>query len=279
MLKRLRTAHPFLFCILAEVLFLASLFLADFVFSLVLAFAGADFSSMDTYLYSALQELVGVLVTLWLLKRTGRGGLLRRRGSGFFNGLLVGMYPLVLIGYSLFGSLMFRQPDDTPLLPLPRILTFLLSMMLVGVAEEFIFRGVVAETLLEHFGLSRAGIWKACILSGVLFGAGHLTNLLGSEPFGVLMQCLFAAALGTLFAAIYFRTGNIWVTVFLHGMMDISSMIIGGLYGTVTMAESVSSYDASMLFSVALYLIPMAFLLRKKKLQEVQLYWGSVVKK
>lgn len=279
MLKRLRTAHPFLFCILAEVLFLASLFLADFVFSLVLAFAGADFSSMDTYLYSALQELVGVLVTLWLLKRTGRGGLLRRRGSGFFNGLLVGMYPLALIGYSLFGSLMFRQPDDTPLLPLPRILTFLLSMMLVGVAEEFIFRGVVAETLLEHFGLSRAGIWKACILSGVLFGAGHLTNLLGSEPFGVLMQCLFAAALGTLFAAIYFRTGNIWVTVFLHGMMDISSMIIGGLYGTVTMAESVSSYDASMLFSVALYLIPMAFLLRKKKLQEVQLYWGSVVKK
>ena len=189
------------------------------------------------------------------------------------------MYPLALIGYSLFGSLMFRQPDDTPLLPLPRILTFLLSMMLVGVAEEFIFRGVVAETLLEHFGLSRAGIWKACILSGVLFGAGHLTNLLGSEPFGVLMQCLFAAALGTLFAAIYFRTGNIWVTVFLHGMMDISSMIIGGLYGTVTMAESVSSYDASMLFSVALYLIPMAFLLRKKKLQEVQLYWGSVVKK
>ena len=279
MLKRLRTAHPFLFCILAEVLFLASLFLADFVFSLVLAFAGADFSSMDTYLYSALQELVGVLVTLWLLKRTGRGGLLRRRGSGFFNGLLVGMYPLALIGYSLFGSLMFRQPDDTPLLPLPRILTFLLSMMLVGVAEEFIFRGVVAETLLEHFGLSRAGIWKACILSGVLFGAGHLTNLLGSEPFGVLMQCLFAAALGTLFAAIYFRTGNIWVTVFLHGMMDISSMIIGGLYGTVTMAESVSSYDASMLFSVALYLIPMAFLLRKKKLPEVRLYWGAYTEK
>ena len=279
MLKRLRTAHPILFCILAEILFLGTLFLADFVFSLVLAFAGADFSSLDPYLYSALQELVGVLVTVWILKRTGHAGLLRRRGSGFFNGLLVGMYPLVLIGYSFFGTMAFRQPDDTPLLPLPRILTFLLSMMLVGVAEEFIFRGVVAETLLEHYGLSRAGIWKACVLSGVLFGAGHLTNLLGSAPFGVLMQCLFAGALGTLFAAIYFRTGNIWVTVFLHGMMDISSMIIGGLYGTVTMAESVSGYDASMLFSVVLYLIPMAFLLRKKKLQEVQLYWGGVVKK
>ena len=62
-------------------------------------------------------------------------------------------------------------------------------------------------------------------------------------------------------------------------MMDISSMIIGGMYGTVTMAESVSSYDSSMLISVAVYLIPMLFLLRRKKLPEVQLYWNAYVKK
>ena len=279
MLKRLRSAHPILFCILAEVLLLGTLFVTDLVFSVVLLFAGVDFTTMDTYLYSTLQELAGAAVMVLVLKKTGRAGILFRLGSGFFNGLLVGMYPLVLIGYSFFASLMFQRPENTPLLPLGRILTFLLSMMMVGVAEEFAFRGVIAQTLLEHYGTSRGGIWKACIVSGLLFGAAHLTNILGSAPFGVLMQCLFAAALGTLFAAIYFRTGNIWVTVFLHGMMDISSMLIGGLYGTTTLAESVSGYDLSMLYSVALYLIPMAFLLRKKKLPEVQLYWGSCVKK
>jgi len=89
----------------------------------------------------------------------------------------------------------------------------------------------------------------------------------------------FAASLGTLFAAVYFRTGNLWVTVFLHGAMDISSMLIGGLYGTTTVAEAVSGYDASMLLSVLLYLIPTAFLLRRKKLPEVQLYWHQYVKK
>lgn len=279
MLKRLRSAHPILFGILAEVLLLGTLFVTDLVFSVVLLFAGVDFTTMDTYLYSTLQELAGAAVMALVLKKTGRAGILFRRGSGFFNGLLVGMYPLVLIGYSFFASLMFQRPENTPLLPLGRILTFLLSMMMVGVAEEFAFRGVIAQTLLEHYGTSRGGIWKACIVSGLLFGAAHLTNILGSAPFGVLMQCLFAAALGTLFAAIYFRTGNIWVTVFLHGMMDISSMLIGGLYGTTTLAESVSGYDLSMLYSVALYLIPMAFLLRKKKLPEVQLYWGGCVKK
>ena len=210
MLKRLRNAHPVLFCILVEVLFLGSLFVSDLVFTFVLLFARADFSALDGYLYSGLQELVGTLVVVLVLQKTGRLGLLRRRGSGFFNGLLVGMYPLVMIGYSLAGSLMFERPDDRALLPLPRILSFLVSMMLVGVAEEFVFRGVVAQTLLEHYGTSRSGIWKACLVSGVLFGAAHLTNLLGSAPFGVLMQCLFAASLGSLFAAIYFRTGNIW---------------------------------------------------------------------
>ena len=279
MLKRLRSAHPILFCILAEVLFLGTLFVTDLVFSIVLLFARANFTTMDTYLYSTLQELAGAAVMVLVLKKTGRAGILFRRGSGFFNGLLVGMYPLVLIGYSFFVTLMFQRPENTPLLPLGRILTFLLSMMMVGVAEEFAFRGVIAQTLLEHYGTSRGGIWKACIVSGLLFGAGHLTNILGSEPFGVLMQCLFAAALGVLFAAIYFRTGNLWVTVFLHGMMDISSMLIGGLYGTTTLAESVSGYNITMLYSVVLYLVPLAFLLRKKKLPEVQFYWGSCVKK
>ena len=270
MLKRLRTAHPILYCILSEVLFLGSMVLFSLLATIGLAAAGADFDTMDGYLLGSVQETVGLAVALLLLARSGRLDLLHRRGCGFLNGMLVGMYPLFFIGYT--------DRPDTPLLPLPRILTFMLNMILVGVAEELVFRGIIAQTLLERYGTARAGVWKACLVSGVLFGAAHLTNILGSAPFGVLMQCVFAASLGTLFAAVYFRTGNLWVTVFLHGAMDISSMLIGGLYGTTTVAEAVSGYDASMLLSVLLYLIPTAFLLRKKKLPEVQLYWGGIVK-
>lgn len=277
MLKRLRTAHPILYCILSEVLFLGSMVVFSLLATIVLAAAGADFDTMDGYLFGSVQEAVGLAVALLLLTRTGRLNLLRRRGCGFLNGLLVGMYPLFFIGYTFFGTLAFGRPD-TPLLPLPRILTFLLNMILVGVAEELVFRGIIAQTLLERYGTSRAGVWKACLLSGVLFGAAHLSNLLGSAPFGVLMQCVFAASLGVMLAAIYFRTGNLWVTVFLHSAMDIAAMLIGGLYGTTSVAESVSGYDASRLLSVAVYLIPTVFLLRKKKLPEVQLYWGGIVK-
>ena len=274
MLKRLRRAHPVGYCLLTEVVFLAVLMVVPVLLVLLLVLLGVDLTRVDDYFLSAIQELLGALVAVFFLKKTDNLGLLRRRGSGFFNGLLVGMYPLVLIGYSLYTKLMFGMPEDGQLQPAFSIFSFFLSMALVGVAEEFIFRGVIAQSLLEHFGTGRAGVWKACLLSGLLFGAAHLTNLLSSAPFGVLMQCVFAASLGTLFAAIYFRTGNLWVTVFLHGAMDIASMLVGGLYGTEDVAESISGYDASMMLSILIYLIPTLFLLRKKKIGEVALYFG-----
>ena len=274
MLKRLRKNHPLGYCVGAEVLFLGSLVLTSILVVFLLMLFRFDLNDADDYLLGCIQELVGVGVAVLLLKRTGKAQLLRKRGCGFFNGLLVGMYPLALLAYTLYTKILFGLPEDGTLLPLWRILSFLANMMLVGIAEEFLFRGVIAETLLEHFGTSRGGIWKACLLSGLLFGCAHLTNLLSSAPLGVLMQCIFAASLGVLYAAIYFRTGNLWVTVFLHGGMDIISMLVGGLYGTESVAESVSSYDASMLLSVLVYLIPAAILLRKKKIGEVSMRCG-----
>ena len=138
MLKRLRTAHPILYCILSEVLFLGSMVVFSLLATIVLAVAGVDFDTMDGYLFGSVQEAVGLAVALLLLARTGRLDLLRRRGCGFLNGMLVGMYPLFFIGYTAFGTLAFGRPD-TPLLPLPRILTFILNMILVGVAEELVW--------------------------------------------------------------------------------------------------------------------------------------------
>ena len=273
MLKRLRSAHPMLYCLVAEVLFLGMLFVASLLSLLLILFVVRDIDAVDDYMLTFMQEVVGVLVAWFFLARTGKSGLLRRRGSGFFNGLLVGLSPIALISYNAYNTLLFGRPEGD-MLPAWHVVWFLIGMTSVGVAEEFLFRGVIAQTLLEHFGTSRAGVWKACLLSGLLFGAAHLTNLLSSAPFGVLMQCVFAASLGTLFAAIYFRTGNLWVTVFLHGAMDIASMLVGGLYGTEDVAESISGYDASMMLSILIYLIPTLFLLRKKKIGEVALYFG-----
>ena len=172
MLKRLRRAHPVGYCLLTEVVFLAVLMVVPVLLVLLLALLGVDLTRVDDYFLSAIQELLGALVAVFFLKKTDNLGLLRRRGSGFFNGILVGMFPFAMICYTLYGKLLFGMPTDRPLRTGWQIAWYFIGMFTVGVAEEFLFRGVIAQTLLEHFGTSRAGIWKACLLSGLFFRRG-----------------------------------------------------------------------------------------------------------
>lgn len=275
MLQSLRAKHPILYCLLAEALFIAALWAGSFALvGVVLGLRCLGFwLEPDDYLLEALAEVPGIVLAIIFLSFTDETKLLTRRGSGFFNGLLVGMFPLAVICYSLIGSIAL-MPADAELHEPWNIFWFFVSMFAVGMAEEFLSRAVVGQTLLEHFGTSRAGVWKACLLSGAIFGAGHLINMVYSKPLGVLMQCLVAAALGALFAAIYYRTGNIWVVVFLHAMMDIAALWYGGVYGEQTMVEVVDSYSVTSLYTALLYGLPMVFLLRGKKLHEVELYFG-----
>ena len=115
MLKRLRRAHPVGYCLLTEVVFLAVLMVVPVLLVLLLALLGVDLTRVDDYFLSAIQELLGALVAVFFLKKTDRLGLLRRRGSGFFNGILVGMFPFAMICYTLYGKLLFGMPTDRPL--------------------------------------------------------------------------------------------------------------------------------------------------------------------
>jgi uncharacterized protein len=84
------------------------------------------------------------------------------------------------------------------------------GFILVGVFEEFSFRGYMQSTL-----GSSIGFWPAAILLSILFGALHLQNL-GEAWNGALMAC----SLGLLAAFALKRTGNIWFPVGMHAAWD-----------------------------------------------------------
>lgn len=280
MLKTLRSKHPILFCILAEVLLIAFLQLGGVVSYLIMVLLGPvlghyeliDILSGPLDVFS---EMFGAMLAVFILLRTWRGRLLTQRGCGFFNGMLVGMWMLTIIAYNLIVSF-YNPPENARMNPLWDIFWYFAYMLAVGAAEELIGRAVIAETLLEHFGTARAGIWKACLLSGLLFGCGHLINIFaGSELTGVLVQCGSTALIGMMITAIYFRTGNIWAAVVLHWLNNISASWNMAIYSSTTFGELVGSYSFSMLLpAVVMYALPVLFLLRKKRIGEVELYFG-----
>jgi uncharacterized protein len=82
--------------------------------------------------------------------------------------------------------------------------------VLVGIDEEFQFRGYAQFTLADgmHF-------WPAAILTSALFGAAHLGNS-GENWIGALNVALFG-----LFACFTLRrTGNLWWVVGFHAATD-----------------------------------------------------------
>ena len=254
--------YTIIYCILAEIIVLGGMTLAGMLFGMLLGNSG-----VDGYVLQTLQELVGAVLAFAALNVSGCADILTKRGIGFGKGLIVGGYFLFVGVYSVIVYTVIYEGERT-LRPWYLIAVFVICMIFVGITEEFLCRGVLAELLLRHYGATKEGVWKAVIISGVLFGLAHLSNLLGAEPVGVLVQCVIAGMMGMAFAAIYFRTGCIWVTVALHAFVDVCALITGGLY-TGEIAETISGYQPIQLIGVVPYVILLLVLLRKKKMVQI----------
>jgi membrane protease YdiL (CAAX protease family) len=82
--------------------------------------------------------------------------------------------------------------------------------IMVGLFEEFSFRGYMQSTL-----TSGIGFWPAAIVLSILFGSIHLQNR-GEAWIGAAM----AGSFGILAAFSLRRTGNIWFPIGMHAAWD-----------------------------------------------------------
>ena len=95
-----------------------------------------------------------------------------------------------------------------------------LSFLLVGVAEEIIFRGFLFN------GMRRTGsLTVAVVVSAITFGMGHIVNLLtGHATMETLVQIVFAVAWGFLFTFAYLKGGSLLPCIAIHGLIDVFSV-------------------------------------------------------
>jgi membrane protease YdiL (CAAX protease family) len=84
------------------------------------------------------------------------------------------------------------------------------TFLIVGLAEEFSFRGYLQFTLTTGIGF-----WPSAILMSALFGVAHMGNP-GETWFGLFSVVLF----GLLFCLFLRRTGNLWWAVGFHAGWD-----------------------------------------------------------
>jgi uncharacterized protein len=147
-------------------------------------------------------------------RKFGQYGLPARYafGKDFWIGTIVGF---LSISASLFGIFALHGFRLTSMAIhgntiVSAVAAWSVTFALVGLAEEFSFRGYLQYTLTTGMGF-----WPSAILLSLLFGAAHATNP-GETAFGLFSVVLF----GLLFCLFLRRTGNLWWAVGFHAGWD-----------------------------------------------------------
>lgn len=222
------------------------------------------------YTNVVLQEGVCSVVSVLLLCLVGYKAVLKEMGEGFAESIYIGGFFFCLLAFSLMEYLYISVWN--PLLdicPVGEMVIFFAGVLLTGIAEEIIFRGVILNLLLDRFGSTSRGIWAAVLIESMMFGLVHLTNAFGGvNPEAAFWQAVNAAFMGILFSAVYVRSNNIWMPIILHTLNNFAAGFSSIIWSQGTYLDDLNEIG----FSGAAYLvmlIPAIILLRKRKMEEV----------
>ena len=246
------------------------------------------------YFSSALFELALLIFVLIMMKVTGQIRVLRAPRGTFFRGLFTGGFMIVMAVFAIISAIISRM-DSLAFRGKGTILFSTVLFIFTGMAEEFMFRGITADVVLRRgFGavqgeiasgqstgskenasgqmeITPGRVWEAVFISGLLFGLMHGLNLLTAPTLGVIVQMISAVLLGMVIAAIYCRSGNIWVVAAIHAFNDIAAgfptLVLrsdgGGISGII------GSYGLTHLLSLIPYAVALIVILRPGKMKEI----------
>lgn len=146
--------------------------------------------------------------------------------EGFFKGLLIGGFMFLATLNNLAGAIIGSADAPKVMPSVYLIVIVIIEQIFIGVFEEFLFRGLLLNVILEKMQRHRFGDQMAAVLiSSVLFGLVHLLNLFSMPQMinATIDQVCYSTFIGIFLGVLYLRTHNIWVVVFYHAIYDIAS--------------------------------------------------------
>jgi membrane protease YdiL (CAAX protease family) len=176
-------------------------------------YAYATFPTVEAIILSlmipvALSVVFVVMLISWLgwWKRILSERLFLHRWTWIFPVIMV-LSIIVVTSYSALSN-------ASPVM----ILSLLVSVLLVGIGEELMFRGIVLNTMRNVKCITelRAALWTALI-----FGGAHMSNVF-TEGIFVFAQIAIVSVSGIFFYIVLRVSGTILVPILLHAAWDFS---------------------------------------------------------
>jgi hypothetical protein len=200
-----------------------------------------SFATQRPYLFATL--LIVAIIVVYLAAGTA-AGLLQLLPIHLY---LIANVALAILAAALLTRLRFWNESGFRRLPAPRDLLlywlpfsvvlvnlafgirsmswgqaafYLILAALIGFAEEVLFRGLILRAVAPR------GLWKAALVSSLLFGLAHSLNVLGgADQLYTLLQIGYSLAIGFGFAAVTLRTRTLWPLIIIHALIDFTSFL------------------------------------------------------
>jgi membrane protease YdiL (CAAX protease family) len=153
----------------------------------------------------------------WLVSHTGQAMMYIG-----LTMLVVGGLVSLLLGAPSESAAITQQPQGFWFFLLD---VTLITWVLIGFGEEFVFRGFILNRLLSLTGSSGRAPIVACLLQAVWFGAGHasqgLTGMVITGAIGFVLAMAF----------LYRMNRNLWPLVIAHAGIDSTVLTVSWLSG------------------------------------------------
>ena len=244
--------------------------ISEFLFGMLLAFVFSKIG-FDMGTGTAIGGSVGSILVLlfWYFRNQPEYRFMPRKGeiSGSLKLIFV---PILIWWILLFGSYAYFCKG----FPFASItLREVFMSLMAGLVEEICFREIAVSYMSKHW-MSEKSIPRIAVISGVMFGLTHITNLVGEKDVtDTLIQVLLCVFFGVFFTAIYLRKGNVWVLCLFHFIHDLLAFMgVAGFAakGIAELPDWITFYLAATEFGLCLYGF---FLIRKSKRQEIIELW------
>ena len=190
----------------------------------------------------------------------------------FFRGMACAL-PYIIWQFILMALVLSKYLKDPELSwqPWYLIVYGLFTVLGIGIREESIYRGIIQNIVAKKYANSMKGIWITAIVGSSIFGVMHFSNIFSNvAPAAVFTQILSAAVTGLVFSAIYLRSGNIWVVILLHTLVDTVGLVPSTFLGA-TLTEDLNRISWSWITLIfwAIEIGYAAFLLRPAKCEQI----------
>jgi membrane protease YdiL (CAAX protease family) len=271
MLEKLRPASRKIKAFMEKYAIIAA-FLAYLLIDLVLHGVAALLNLLPNLLpLKFLSQAILIAIPIAIVFLFGFRGAFQRKN--FFRGVFCGLPYIVF--YSVMMALLLAKNLGNPeatLQPWDLILYSLFSIFGVGIREECIYRATIQNIVAKKYANSVKGVWITAVVSAFIFGIMHAGNFFTTttNPSSIVLQIISAMFSGLLLGAIYLRSGNIWVVILIHTLIDVTGLVPFSLFG-VTLDESLNrlTWDWARMLLWAAEVGLTVFLLRPSKCKQI----------